>query len=349
MRLRVATSTLVVLALVLGTAASGFAQPAPTNPPNEGSTPTLQTLRDNLQAASAAYIEAEAKLDASKQRQAELEGKLRKAEEDMAKVRAGVARYAGEAYKNGRLGAIGMMLNSSSPDAFIERAAALDKMTQRDQGSLVALLDAKRRAADAKAGIDREVGEQQVAVDEMNKRKIAAERALAAVSGGNSAGTSTRVNNLVGAAPSANPAPRNDDGSWPSQSCSEDDPTTPSGCSTPRNLHALREGWRVGYDWHVSCHRSGGDGEHPKGRACDWAAFQNGFVNSSAGGNNRTYGDKVAAFYIKNAKALGVMYVVWYCQIWQVSIGWRRYNSTGSNCGDAPAGDHTNHVHVSIY
>ncbi len=340
---------LAVLALVFGSAAPGMAQPAPTSPPNEGGTPTLQTLRDNLAAASAAYIEEEAKLDASKKRQAELEGKLRRAEEDMARVKAGVAHYAGEAYKSGRLGAITMMLNSTSPDAFIQRAAALDRMTQRDQGSLTTLLDAKRRAADAKAGIDTEVQAQQAAVDEMNKRKTAAERALAAVSGGNSAGTSTRVNNLLPAAPDANPAPRNADGSWPSQSCSEDDPTTPSGCITPRNLHALNEGWRVGYDWHVSCHRSGGDGEHPKGRACDWAAFKDGFVNSSAGGANRTHGDKVAAFFIKNAKALGVMYVVWYCQIWQVGIGWRRYNSTGSNCGDAPAGDHTNHVHVSIY
>ena len=61
------------------------------------------------------------------------------------------------------------------------------------------------------------------------------------------------------------------------------------------------------------------------------------------------YGNRLAAFYVKNAKALGVMYVVWYCQIWQYGVGWHRYNSTGSNCGDAPAGDHTNHVHLSVY
>ncbi len=156
MRLRVAIQhgigVLAVLALVFGSAAPGMAQPAPTSPPNEGGTPTLQTLRDNLAAASAAYIEEEAKLDASKKRQAELEGKLRRAEEDMAKVKAGVARYAGEAYKSGRLGAITMMLNSTSPDAFIQRAAALDRMTQRDQGSLILkLVGANGRTSDPSA------------------------------------------------------------------------------------------------------------------------------------------------------------------------------------------------------
>lgn len=345
---RLALALLTILALLVALASPAGAQPGgppPTEPPDEGGTPTMAKLRENLDAAARGYIEAEGRLDASKAQQALFEAEMARAEADAAKVKAGVARYATEAYKTGRLGVIGTMLNARTPDQFLARTAALDKMTQRDQASLNAMLEAKRRAADAKARIDKLVAEQEVARHEMERRKAAAEKALAVVSGGGS--SSGRVN--VGAAPEANPVPRNSDGSLPSQSCSVDDPTPASGCITPRNLHNLNEGKRVGFNWYVSCYRSGGDGEHPKGRACDWAAFPSGFVNSSAGGSNRTYGDRVAAFYIKNAKALAVMYVVWYCQIWQVGVGWRRYNSSGSNCGDSPAGDHTNHVHVSVY
>lgn len=337
-RRRVATAFLLVIALLVVPA-----RPATAEPP-DGESPTLATLRANLEAAAAGYIEAEATLDASKIKQAELGGLLQQALLDMEKVRSGVRRYASEAYKTGRLGTLEAILSATSPDEFLGRAAAIDKMTQRDQGSLIRLLEAKRRAEEAKAGIDAEVAVQEAATKEMAKRKLAAEKALAAVSGGSS---SSRVN--VGGAPTANPAPRNSDGSWPKETCSVDDPTPASGCITPRTRHALNEAKRVGFTWYVSCFRSGGSGEHPKGRACDFAAFSGGFENKSAGGSNRLYGDRLTAFYIKNAKALGVMYVVWYCQIWQVGIGWRRYNSSGSGCGDSPAGDHTNHVHVSIY
>jgi peptidoglycan DL-endopeptidase CwlO len=350
---RLATALITIVVLVIGLASPVGAEPtpAPTAPPNEGATPTLATLRANLEAAAAGYIEAQAKVDASKAKQAELEQVLKQAEAEMARVRSGVAHYAAEAYKTGRMGVISTMLQAHSPDEFLDRAATLDKMTQRDQRSLAALVEAKRRADEARAGIEKTIAEQTAALQDMERRKAAAEKALAAVSGrsgGSSSGgsSSSRVN--PSAAPDANPVKRNPDGSLPAETCSVDDPTT-SGCITPRTLHNLNEAKRVGFNWYVSCYRPGSSGEHPKGRACDFAAYPGGFVNASAGGSNRDYGDRLAAFYIKNAKALAVMYVVWYCQIWQVGIGWRRYNSTGSNCGDAPANDHTNHVHVSIY
>lgn len=341
------TALIAVVALLLTLGAPVQAQPGgpPTDPPNEGGSQTLATLRDNLAAAASGYIEAEAKLDAAKAQQALFETQLAQAEADAVKVKAGVVQYASRAYQTGRLGVLGTMLKASSPNDFMGRMEAMDRMTQRDQASLATLQEAKRRATDAKARIDKLVAEQAAATQEMERRKAAAEKALSVVSGGGS--SSGRVN--VSAAPDANPAPRNADGSLPSETCSVDDPTPASGCITPRTLHSLQEGKRVGFNWYVSCHRDGGDGEHPKGRACDWAAYPNGFVNASASGSNRTFGDRLAAFFIKNAKALAVMYVVWYCQIWQVGIGWKRYNSAGSNCGDSPAGDHTNHVHVSIY
>lgn len=332
--------------LVIGLASPVGAQPtpAPTDPPSEDGTTTLSALRTNLETAVAGYIEAEAKLEASKAKQVELEKEVIDAELEMTRIRVSVARYAAEAYRTGRLGPVSVMINAHSPDEFLGRAMALDKLAQYDQARLAQYIAARKRAADAKAEIDRQIQEQAALAVEMERRKVAAERALA-VAGG----TPIRVDIDPSSLPEARPAPRNPDGTWPGQGATEDDPTT-GGRVTPRLLHAYNETKRLGWDWFVSCYRGSPPRyEHPKGRACDWSTQPNGFGGTAPPGNNKNYGDRLASFYVKNAKALGVMYVVWYCTIWVYGSGWRRYNSAGSRCGDSPSGDHTNHVHLSVY
>jgi hypothetical protein len=121
------------------------------------------------------------------------------------------------------------------------------------------------------------------------------------------------------------------------------DPTT-SGCITPRTLNALQQTKAAGYKRYVSCYRSGGSGEHPKGRACDFSAAAGGFEDRTATGGDKAYGDSLAAWHVRNASRLGVLYVIWYRQIWHPGTGWRSYSGGGS-----PAADHTNHVHLSMY
>jgi hypothetical protein len=335
------TILIAVLTVILAALpAPALAQP---DPPDETGSESLSKLRENLASATEGYIKAESELAASKTKQAEAQKQLQAAESDIARVRGRVVDYAVAAYQGGRLRPINMLLRSSGPNDVLGRAQMLDSMTRSDVERLAVLADAKQRAAGAKATIDGEVAAQTTAAQEMAKRKTAAERALAAAK-------VVRSNPGIDASgiPIANPAPRNANGSWPPQGCTLNDPTT-DGCITARTLHALNEAKRVGFTWYVSCYRPGTQYEHPKGRACDFAAFPNGFENRSATGANRNYGDRLAAFFVKNASALAVMYVVWFCQIWTYGVGWHRYNSAGSNCGDAPAGDHTNHVHLSVY
>jgi hypothetical protein len=198
------------------------------------------------------------------------------------------------------------------------------------------LTSARERVTSARAAIEIELAEQRKAMTTMSQRKQQAERALLAV-GGQATGGFVNANS-----PLAKPAPRNPDGSWPTERCTVNDPTT-SGCITPRLLHAYQETKAAGFNHYVSCYRSGGSGEHPKGRACDWAAAKSGF-GGVATGADRTYGNNLAAFYIRNANRLGVLYVIWYRQIWIPSSGWRAYHGGGD-----PASDHTNHVHLSVY
>ena len=50
-----------------------------------------------------------------------------------------------------------------------------------------------------------------------------------------------------------------------------------------------------------------------------------------------------AAWSVRNAEALGVMYVIWYRQVWVPGVGWHAYRGRGD-----PSSEHTNHVHVSM-
>jgi hypothetical protein len=318
---------------VLGPLARGPVALAPSSPGDEGGS---KSLRDTLEAASKGHIEAKSKLDNSVKRQGELAAQLGKVETRLAELTIAVAEVAVQSYRVGRLSAVATLLNSASPEAFLERAAGLETMAQHDDKQLRALTEAREEATRAKSAIDVEVREQQKQLAIIAQRKKDAERALAAVSGGTSGGFVTANS------PSANPAPKNSDGSWPRESCNVDDPTT-SGCITPRTLHALKQAQSAGYKRYVSCHRSGGGGEHPKGRACDFASATGGFKNASATGGDRTYGNNLAAYFVKNASRLGVLYVIWYRQIWMPGTGWRSYSGGGS-----PAADHTNHVHLSM-
>lgn len=141
---------------------------------------------------------------------------------------------------------------------------------------------------------------------------------------------------------SAEPAPRNPDGSWPDQTCSiRPDPTTGSGCITPRLLHLIQQAATAGFG-KPGCYRIDDHGEHPKGRACDWMITSGG----EATGHQKRRGDAMAAWAVANADRLGITYVIWFRMIWTPAKGWQPYNNPfGSN---NPAGWHTNHVHISL-
>ncbi|HEY0700382.1 MAG TPA: hypothetical protein VGD43_21570, partial [Micromonospora sp.] len=271
----------------------------------------------------------------------ELTARLKTLEAELAVRVETIGELADVAYRTGRLSPVAALINSGSPDGFLDRASRLGVLAANEDRALRELLETREQQARAKAAIEREILEQRKQVTLMAKRKQQAERALAESGGG--ASTAGPTGTSGGTGTTVKPAPRNPDGSWPSESCSVDDPTT-SGCVTPRLLHAYNQTKAAGFTRYVSCYRSGSSGEHPKGRACDWAAQKGGF-GGDATGDDRTYGNNLAAFYVRNASKLAVLYVIWYRQIWLPSSGWKSYSGAG---GD-PSSDHTNHVHLSVY
>jgi peptidoglycan hydrolase CwlO-like protein len=330
-----------LLALLLATVVVAVGAPqtgayaAPNPAPKENDE---KKLRDNLEAAAKGQIEAKRKLDDSKRRAFRLNKEVAALDTQVDVMRTQVGVMALESYRTGRLTPLSALLNSTSPEDLLDRAGSLEMMAQRDAGALRGYQAAHEAAQQAKAQLDAEVQEQKKQVATLTQRKADAERALRSVGGGTTSAGYINPNS-----PAAQPAKRNSDGSWPSESCSVDDPTPASGCITPRTLHAMREAQADGFKRYVSCHRSGGGGEHPKGRACDFSAAAGGFQNKSATGGDKTYGDNLASYFIKNADALGVLYVIWYRRIWMPGTGWKSYNG-----GSDPAANHTNHVHLSM-
>jgi hypothetical protein len=324
-----------VLALLMAASVLLVAAPAsaaPTDP--EGGS---KALRNALESAAKGQAEAIRKLNASKKRQTQLNTTVTQAQASAKALEGQVAQIAGRSYRMGRSSTMSMLLDSRSPDRFLERIQRLDMMAQLDGQVLTRYRADLTRAQQAKAAIDKEIAEQKKQVVALTKKKKEAELALGSIGGGAAAGGFVSSGSAL-----AKPAPRNSDGSWPKESCTIDDPTS-DGCLTPRTLHAYQEAKADGFTHYTVCWSERDSGEHPKGRACDFSANATTYKNSAASGSDKAYGDRLAAYFVKNADRLGILYVIWFRQIWQPGTGWKSYSASGG-----PSVVHTNHVHLSM-
>ena len=360
---------LAVLALLVGGGPSPAAAAPGSN--DEGGTGTLQR---KLDAAASGYNNAHAKAQVSERKRKALTGQLAQTEKRIAVLDAQVQLLGAEAYRGGLPDTKTALTNSRSLADLMGDVALVDSLSHRRQATLDDLRDARHDLDTAKHQVDRQLVEQRSAERTMAKRRADAEEALtaakvggeptkgftasgedaeepAAASGGEKAPAATQPKAARPRAQAtkkarqttkkASAAKRRSDGTWASEGCSIGDPTS-NGCLTPRTLHALQQAKAAGFTHYVHCWREASFGEHPKGRACDFAAAPGGF-GGIATGSDRAYGNRLAAWFIDNADRLGVLYVIWFRQIWLPGIGWRSYQSS-----DDPAASHRNHVHLSV-
>jgi hypothetical protein len=312
-----------------------IAAPGNTGDDGEGGS---KALLDQLEAASRGFLEGQEALARSQKRQRELTAKLEQIDAELGPRQVTLDHIAALTYRTGRLGPMSALLTASSSGTLLDRAETLQTMAVQQDEALRSLRAARTQQAQAKIAIDAAVRDQQKQLNTMAKRKAQAENALKAVN----AGRDARSPSDGGRSARATAAPRNSDGSLPAEGCTVNDPTT-SGCITPRMLHALQQAKGAGFTHYVACFRHQSSGEHPKGRACDFAADKNGF-GGVATGSSKDYGNRLANYFINNSSRLAVLYVIWFRRIWLPSSGWKSY-SRGN--GD-PSSDHTNHVHLSV-
>jgi hypothetical protein len=324
----------IVVALI---AAAGFASPARAAPGDDGEGGS-KSLTQQLDAASRGYLDAKDQLAASKKRQADLAVRLAQIDAQMAPRQAAVDQVVRESYQAGRLGPLSALLTATSAAGFLDRAEMLQTVAARQQEAVRDLTTARATQSQAKAAIDATVRDQQKQVAVMAGRKAQAEAALRTAN----AGQDDPQPGDGGGSARATSVKRLADGSLPPEGCTVNDPTT-DGCITPRMLHALQQAKAAGFTHYVACFRHQDSGEHPKGRACDFAADKGGF-GGVATGASKDYGNRLAAYFLNNSDELGVLYVIWFKRIWLPSSGWKAYTK-GS--GD-PSSEHENHVHLSV-
>lgn len=326
---------LITLIAAVGLAAPARAAPGSSGDDGEGGS---KSLTQQLDAASRGYLEAKDKLAGSKKKQAGLAAQLKTIDAEMPSRQAAFDQVVQESYRTGRLGPMGALLTADSSAGFLDRAEVLQTVAARQQKAMRDLQKTRETEAAAKAAIDATVRDQQKQVAVMAARKAQAEAALKTAN----AGQSDPQPGDGGGSARATSVHRNADGSLSPEGCTVNDPTT-DGCITPRMLHALQQAKADGFTHYVACFRHQDSGEHPKGRACDFAADKGGF-GGVASGSSKDYGNRLANYFINNSDELGVLYVIWFRRIWLPSSGWKAY--TKGN-GD-PSSEHENHVHLSV-
>jgi len=332
-----ATLALLVAAagLAVVTAVPASAAPGDAGDDGEGGS---KTLIQQLETASRGFVEAKEALARSTKRQAELNTQLKTLDAQLAPRQAAFDEIVQQSYRTGRIGPMTALITAGTTDGFMDRVETLATVAVKERAAVADLTAVRDGQQRAKLAIDAAIRDQQKQVNLMARRKQQAEAALKAAN----AGQDDPQPGDGGGSKKATSTPRNSDGSLPSEGCTVDDPTT-SGCITPRLLHAYQQARSAGFTHYVACFRHQDSGEHPKGRACDFAADTKGF-GGVASGSSKTYGTNLANYFINNSDRLGVLYVIWFRRIWLPSSGWKAY-SRGN--GD-PSSDHTNHVHLSV-
>jgi hypothetical protein len=326
-------AVLMTAAVLCGMAAVPAAAEPGDDTGDEGSNASLAQVLDE---STRGWIEAKDKFDASVKNQADLTAKLAATEAELAKVTEQVSAIAVAAYRTGPLTTFVALMDSGSPTGFAERAGSIDEIAHHNDNLLRELNRLQKDQGAQKAALEAEVKLQQEQVAVMAAKKKEAEKGLAQAGGPSNGFVSANL-------PLAQPSPRNASGGWSPESCKVNDPTT-TGCITQRLLHAMEQAQAAGFKRFVSCYRPSGPYEHPKGRACDFSVQSKPGFGGVAAGEDKVYGANLATYFVKNADRLGVMYVIWFRQIWTPAVGWHHYSGVG---GD-PSSDHTNHVHLSI-
>ena len=313
-----------------------FADPARAEPGEDGG--SNLTVRQALDKELGEYNDAKGRLDKSTADQAAIEAELVKTQARLAELEVAAGSVASAAYRGRRVSLVNVMIGSNNPQELLHDMSTIEYMVSRDDRALRELAETRGKLEQQKADIAAAIANQQAQLKIMEANKKAAEDALRKAGGGGAVGSSPSGGRVT-----TKPVARNADGSFPKEGCTINDPTPADGCISPRMLNAYNEARLAGFTRYTSCFRSGGGGDHPLGKACDFSANTSGFVNANASGGDKAYGDSLAAWCVANAKNLGVKYVIWYRQIWQPSSGWKSYSGSGG-----PAATHTNHVHLSM-
>ncbi|PZG04086.1 coiled-coil domain-containing protein [Nonomuraea aridisoli] len=314
--------TAALTAMLLVTAVSARAEPKPAVKQLKKELSELQKDADKLitdyYAGRIAHQKAEKAEKAARE-------KLAAAQEVYDHHSTSLRAMAVAQYVGGEPSQLALLTGNRDPSALLGRMALgqhlIDVQDARVRG-YAEVRDARRQAGEeAEARAD----DLRRTVEDLGERKEKAERQIEKIK--------DRIDLLYTA-----PGIRRPDGTWVPQLPDGPDNITPR-MRLVRNL--IEDRFEVPFG--IGCYRPIQDGgEHPLGRACDFMLSQGGAMPSAA---ELERGDEIAAWAVKNARRLGIMYVIYRQRIWHVRTGsWRPMSDRGGTTAN-----HYDHPHISVY
>ncbi|MBB6121518.1 hypothetical protein [Nocardiopsis algeriensis] len=232
--------------------------------------------------------------------------------EEVEKAREQVRALAVATYTSSGIDPSMSLFVESDPDEIIERAVVVNYLSTSNQDKIDQLTEALERDEKAQESADEKLQEAKEDLEELEGRRSEVQEMIA---------------------------------DHPVQTMQPPDNLTPR-TRQMRDL-VIEEFGRGDEVGGVGCYRAVGGwvvGEHPLGRACDFMVDPNGSMPSQ---EQVDRGWAIAEWAQENADRLGIMYIIYRQQIWDVrrgGEGWRQMADRGS-----VTENHFDHVHISMF
>jgi len=139
----------------------------------------VAALSKQMEVATEQYNDAREDLKASKARVAALEPRARQLQTQLGGYESKLADFAGSAYYGGRPGAISILLQSGSPQTFLDQVAFLQYLSSVQRSQLNVLLDTKKQFDATKSKVDAELAKQAAHEKTLREKRTAITRDLA--------------------------------------------------------------------------------------------------------------------------------------------------------------------------
>ncbi|MFF8292044.1 NlpC/P60 family protein [Streptomyces sp. NPDC016309] len=147
------SAKVTVLSAAAATAAAAFgAAPASAEPGTvEATRARVDRLYEQAEQATEGYNKADERADALREQVSRVQDSVARGQERINRMRGALGAVAGAQYRSGGMDPALALLLSEDPDSYLDRAAALDRISERQASALTELRRAQRQLAQRRA------------------------------------------------------------------------------------------------------------------------------------------------------------------------------------------------------